>query len=160
MVGLSSAAMAFTDEDIYRRWDMGSRAIQCTFSWMQRHILGTSNRTRLLDHSSKPSCTRSTCWQQCCTWKSTAREEVCNRRVRLTGQGLGLQVRQVSWYSSVMTERCCCRDGSKWTEEETLEGHTDWVRDVAYAPNIGLPRTYLATASQVGSVCVEVEHSS
>ena len=32
-----------------------------------------------------------------------------------------------------------------------LEGHTDWVRDVAWAPNIGLPRSYIATASQVGA---------
>lgn len=32
-----------------------------------------------------------------------------------------------------------------------LEGHTDWVRDVAWAPNIGLPRSYIATASQVGT---------
>lgn len=30
-----------------------------------------------------------------------------------------------------------------------LEGHTDWVRDVSWAPNIGLPRSYIATASQV-----------
>ena len=29
-----------------------------------------------------------------------------------------------------------------------LEGHTDWVRDVAWAPNIGLPRSYTVTASQ------------
>lgn len=36
-----------------------------------------------------------------------------------------------------------------WVEEEALEGHTDWVRDVAWAPNIGLPRSYIATASQV-----------
>ncbi|KAJ2364146.1 GTPase-activating protein S13, partial [Coemansia sp. RSA 2611] len=31
---------------------------------------------------------------------------------------------------------------------QTLDGHGDWVRDVAYAPNIGLPRTYLASCSQ------------
>ncbi|KAJ1941616.1 GTPase-activating protein S13, partial [Linderina pennispora] len=31
---------------------------------------------------------------------------------------------------------------------QTLEGHTEWVRDVAFAPNIGLPRTYLASCSQ------------
>ena len=37
-----------------------------------------------------------------------------------------------------------------WVEEDVLEGHTDWVRDVAWAPNIGLPRSYIATASQVG----------
>lgn len=40
-------------------------------------------------------------------------------------------------------------DSQSWVEEETLEGHTDWVRDVAWAPNIGLPRSYIATASQV-----------
>ena len=40
-------------------------------------------------------------------------------------------------------------DSQSWVEEDTLEGHTDWVRDVAWAPNIGLPRSYIATASQV-----------
>ena len=35
-----------------------------------------------------------------------------------------------------------------WVEEETLEGHADWVRDIAWAPSIGLPRSYVATASQ------------
>lgn len=37
----------------------------------------------------------------------------------------------------------------KWTEEETIKGHEDWVRDVAWAPNIGLPGMYIASASQV-----------
>ena len=40
-------------------------------------------------------------------------------------------------------------DTQAWVEEDVLEGHTDWVRDVAWAPNIGLPRSYIATASQV-----------
>ena len=40
-------------------------------------------------------------------------------------------------------------DTQTWSEEEILDGHTDWVRDVAWAPNIGLPRSYIATASQV-----------
>ena len=31
----------------------------------------------------------------------------------------------------------------------TLQGHTDWVRDVAFAPSIGMPKTYLASGSQV-----------
>ena len=30
-----------------------------------------------------------------------------------------------------------------------MQGHSDWVRDVAYAPSIGMPKTYLASASQV-----------
>ena len=30
----------------------------------------------------------------------------------------------------------------------TLLGHSDWIRDLAFAPNIGLPKTYLASCSQ------------
>jgi len=45
-------------------------------------------------------------------------------------------------------------DSQSWVEEETLEGHTDWVRDVAWAPNIGLPRSYIATASQDRTVLI------
>ncbi|TFK62625.1 WD40 repeat-like protein [Pluteus cervinus] len=45
-------------------------------------------------------------------------------------------------------------DTQAWVEEETLEGHTDWVRDVAWAPNIGLPRSYIATASQDKTVLI------
>ncbi|BFZ57646.1 GTPase-activating protein S13 [Savitreella phatthalungensis] len=37
---------------------------------------------------------------------------------------------------------------SAWVEDRTLEGHTDWVRDVAWAPNIGLPKQYIATGGQ------------
>ncbi|KAJ2466428.1 GTPase-activating protein S13 [Coemansia sp. RSA 2320] len=39
-------------------------------------------------------------------------------------------------------------DKKTYESIRTLEGHSDWVRDVAYAPNIGLPRTYLASCSQ------------
>ena len=35
-----------------------------------------------------------------------------------------------------------------WKEETLLHGHSDWVRDVAFAPNIGVSRTYLASCSQ------------
>ncbi|EPQ53137.1 WD40 repeat-like protein [Gloeophyllum trabeum ATCC 11539] len=45
-------------------------------------------------------------------------------------------------------------ESHSWVEEETLEGHTDWVRDVAWAPNIGLPRSYIATASQDKTVFI------
>lgn len=38
--------------------------------------------------------------------------------------------------------------------EETLEGHQDWVRDVAFAPSIGLPKTYLASCSQDKTVLI------
>ncbi|KAF8273708.1 vesicle budding-like protein [Lactarius quietus] len=46
-----------------------------------------------------------------------------------------------------------------WVEEDVLEGHADWVRDVAWAPNIGLPRSYIATASQDKTVLVWTKDS-
>ncbi|TEB17859.1 protein transporter SEC13 [Coprinellus micaceus] len=50
-------------------------------------------------------------------------------------------------------------ESQSWVEEETLEGHTDWVRDVAWAPNIGLPRSYIATASQDKTVLIWTKDS-
>ncbi|KAK0431790.1 WD40-repeat-containing domain protein [Armillaria borealis] len=50
-------------------------------------------------------------------------------------------------------------DSKTWVEEETLEGHTDWVRDVAWAPNIGLPRSYIASASQDRTVLIWTKDS-
>lgn len=44
-----------------------------------------------------------------------------------------------------------CAEGM-WAEEEALPGHTDWVRDVAWAPNLGLPRSTIASAGQDGQV--------
>jgi protein transport protein SEC13 len=38
--------------------------------------------------------------------------------------------------------------------EHTLEEHTDWVRDVQWAPNIGLPSNAIASASQDGKVII------
>ncbi|KAM6499322.1 protein transporter SEC13 [Amanita muscaria] len=50
-------------------------------------------------------------------------------------------------------------DTQSWVEEEVLEGHTDWVRDVAWAPNIGLPRSYIATTSQDRTVLIWTKDS-
>lgn len=45
------------------------------------------------------------------------------------------------------------RDDTKsWSPDQVqpvLEGHTDWVRDVAWAPSVGVGRAYLASAGQV-----------
>lgn len=38
-------------------------------------------------------------------------------------------------------------DGDRWVEESRLEVHSDWVRDIAWAPN-GLPRAQIASCSQ------------
>ena len=37
----------------------------------------------------------------------------------------------------------------RWVEEAKLEAHSDWVRDVAWAPAIGSNRSVIATCSQV-----------
>ncbi len=36
-----------------------------------------------------------------------------------------------------------------WVQEAKLEGHADWVRDVAWAPAVGVDRNVIATCSQV-----------
>ncbi|CAG8629470.1 1186_t:CDS:2, partial [Acaulospora colombiana] len=45
-------------------------------------------------------------------------------------------------------------DSNDWKECETLEGHTDWVRDIAWAPNVGLQKNYLASCSQDKTVYI------
>ncbi|WWD19759.1 hypothetical protein CI109_104223 [Kwoniella shandongensis] len=50
-------------------------------------------------------------------------------------------------------------EAKKWSEEETIRGHDDWVRDVAWAPNIGLPGMYIASASQDRTVLIHTRPS-
>ena len=40
-------------------------------------------------------------------------------------------------------------DNGQWVEEQKLDSHSDWVRDVAWAPSIGLPKSVIASCSQV-----------
>ena len=41
----------------------------------------------------------------------------------------------------------------QWVKEEKLEAHSDWFRDVAWAPNAGIPVSTIATCSQVTLSC-------
>ncbi|KNE63681.1 hypothetical protein AMAG_08777 [Allomyces macrogynus ATCC 38327] len=41
----------------------------------------------------------------------------------------------------------------------TLDAHTDWVRDVAFAPNVGIPAQYLASCSQDKTVYIWTQTS-
>jgi len=42
-----------------------------------------------------------------------------------------------------------------WTQQgQDLGRHTNWVRDVAWAPNIGMPRSTIASASEDGKVFI------
>ncbi|KAJ1679881.1 GTPase-activating protein S13 [Spiromyces aspiralis] len=48
----------------------------------------------------------------------------------------------------------------QFSNTKTLSGHQDWVRDVAFAPNIGLPRMYLASCSQDKTVLIWTQDAS
>ncbi|MCO5552891.1 hypothetical protein L7F22_006410 [Adiantum nelumboides] len=52
------------------------------------------------------------------------------------------------------------QEQNRWVEVEQLTGHTDWIRDVCFSPNIGLPRSYLASASQDRTVLVWTKDGS
>jgi len=43
----------------------------------------------------------------------------------------------------------CREEDGNWVEEQKLEAHHDWVRDVAWAPSVGLQRGIIASCSQV-----------
>lgn len=45
-------------------------------------------------------------------------------------------------------------ESDKWIEERQWDAHTDWVRDVAWAPSIGLPKWYIASCSQDKKVII------
>ncbi|XP_029162300.1 protein SEC13 homolog [Nylanderia fulva] len=45
-------------------------------------------------------------------------------------------------------------EGDRWIEENKLEAHSDWVRDVAWAPAVGPSRATLASCSQDRRVVV------
>ncbi|XP_032822377.1 protein SEC13 homolog isoform X1 [Petromyzon marinus] len=55
-------------------------------------------------------------------------------------------------------------EDGQWQEEQKLEAHSDWVRDVAWAPSIGLPVSTIASCSQDGRVfiwtCDDLSESS
>jgi protein transport protein SEC13 len=55
---------------------------------------------------------------------------------------------------------CYSEEEGQWKEEgEPLEGHTDWVRDVAWAPNLGLSQSTLASCSQDKTVLIWTQDS-
>lgn len=59
----------------------------------------------------------------------------------------------------------CREEDGQWMEDQKLEGHSDWVRDVAWAPSIGLPKSIIASCSQVNtdllidSLCLYISSS-
>ncbi|KAJ3340136.1 GTPase-activating protein S13 [Gonapodya sp. JEL0774] len=51
-------------------------------------------------------------------------------------------------------------ENGQWKEECILQGHQDWVRDVAWAPSIGLPGQRIASCSQDKTVLIWSHPSS
>eukprot|EP00731_Ephydatia_muelleri_P001706 Em0001g1706a len=51
-------------------------------------------------------------------------------------------------------------ENDNWILEDKLEAHTDWVRDVAWAPSVGLPLSRIASCSQDGKVIVWTKDES
>lgn len=49
----------------------------------------------------------------------------------------------------------------QWSQQgPALTGHTDWVRDVAWAPNLGMPMNTIASAGQDGKVIIWTEQDN
>ena len=49
----------------------------------------------------------------------------------------------------------------QWVQQgDALSGHSDWVRDVAWAPNLGMPMNTMASAGQDGKVIIWTEQNS
>lgn len=42
----------------------------------------------------------------------------------------------------------------RWVEDQKFENHSDWVRDCAWAPSVGLPSHKIASCSQDGRVII------
>jgi len=51
-------------------------------------------------------------------------------------------------------------ESGEWIIESALEGHSDWVRDVAWAPDAGLPYSTIASCSQDGTVVIWTQTDS
>lgn len=60
-------------------------------------------------------------------------------------------------WSPVQIWRHNQKSGDWQQDGATLVGHTDWVRDVAWAPNLGLPKSIIASAGQDGKVLIWTE---
>ncbi|KAJ3121503.1 GTPase-activating protein S13 [Physocladia obscura] len=51
-------------------------------------------------------------------------------------------------------------ESGAWKEEAFLSGHTDWIRDVSWAPSVGLTTSYIASCSQDRKVLIWTKDAS
>lgn len=74
----------------------------------------------------------------------------------LVGSGLLDPVQKLASGGCDNTVKVWKFDNGTWRLDcfPALSMHTDWVRDVAWAPNLGLPKSTIASASQDGKVII------
>ncbi|KAK6125061.1 hypothetical protein DH2020_041177 [Rehmannia glutinosa] len=74
----------------------------------------------------------------------------------LVGSGLLDPVQKLASGGCDNTVKVWKFDNGIWRMDcfPALKMHTDWVRDVAWAPNLGLPKSTIASASQDGKVII------
>lgn len=58
------------------------------------------------------------------------------------------------------TVRIWAATSTAWEKDTQLSGHTDWVRDVAWAPSIGLTTSTIASCGQDGKVLLWTQSKS
>lgn len=68
-----------------------------------------------------------------------------------SGSGSGSARRFVSGGCDSLVKVWRHGEDGRWAQEAKLEGHSDWVRDVAWAPAVGVNRAVIASCSQVRS---------
>mmetsp|Transcript_9459 Transcript_9459/g.11345 ORF Transcript_9459/g.11345 Transcript_9459/m.11345 type:complete len:315 (+) Transcript_9459:251-1195(+) len=97
------------------------------------------------------------------TWSASLFPEFCPLGVNSvtwapfgSPQGEGLPAKRLATAScDNMVRIWVLPEGEReWKIEDELKQHTDWVRDVAWAPSIGLPCNTLASCSEDGSVLI------
>lgn len=74
----------------------------------------------------------------------------------LVGSGLLNPIQKLATGGCDNTVKVWKFQNGNWTLDcfPVLNMHTDWVRDVAWAPNLGLPKSTIASASQDGKVII------
>lgn len=79
---------------------------------------------------------------------STIPEPAFDQRSNGGGKNNAFSAKRLATGGCDNTVKIWKEDGDRWIEESRLEAHSDWVRDVAWAPSIGLPKSQIASCSQ------------